>query len=271
MGVPDEWKRIYSWISQDTVVLTDPEPVQRNFKRKCEEVPILSTYAVAPPDSFWKYFPSMPLPHVLETSLNVTKIRELSASCINWTCAQVNRASTVIQNLTYGAPTHQLLELPALDDRNCPSAIEYGREVTDCVATWVKSGFAAGPFITPPFKKFRCNSLMAVPQDNKVRPVLNVSSPKDRSFNDNVDLIKLETVKMTSAKAFGFSICEAGKGAIMSKFDIVAAYKAMPARLTDYRLQGFRWLNRFFVELKQILVQLHPCQISTNLGKQLLT
>jgi hypothetical protein len=32
----------------------------------------------------------------------------------------------------------------------------------------------------------------------------------------------------------------------MSKFDIVAAYKQMPAKLEDYRLQGFRWLNRFF-------------------------
>jgi hypothetical protein len=108
---------------------------------------------------------------------------------------------------------------------------------------------------------------MAVPQDNKVSPVLNVSSPKDRSFNDNVDLIKLETVKMTSAKAFGFSICEAGKGAIMSKFDIVAAYKAMPARLTDYRLQGFRWLNRFFVELKQIFGAVTSVSNFDQLGK----
>jgi len=63
-------------------------------------------------------------------------------------------------------------------------------------------------------------------------------------MNDNIDLTKLETVRMTSAKAFGYSICGAGEGAIMSKFDIVAAYKQMPAKLEDYRLQGFRWLNR---------------------------
>jgi len=267
MGVPEDWDRIYSWIRHDTVVISEPHTVNRDFKRKCEEIPILANYAVAPLDFFWKYFPSKPLPSVLETALDVNKFKELSKTCINWFYAQIKRASTVIHNLTHGAPTHQMLELPSLDDRNCPSAIEYGKEVTDCVATWVKSGFAAGPFVTPPLKKFRCNSLMAVPQDNKVRPVLNVSSPKDRSLNDNIDLVKLETVKMTSAKAFGYSICEAGKGAIMSKFDIVAAYKAVPACIEDYRLQGFRWLNRFFIELKQIFGAITSVSNFYQLGK----
>ncbi len=74
-------------------------------------------------------------------------------------------------------------------------------------------------------KNFRCNSLLAVPQETNVHPVLNVSSSKGRSMNDNIDLQCLETVRMTSAKSFGYSIYEAGRGAIMSKLDIVAAYK----------------------------------------------
>jgi hypothetical protein len=72
---------------------------------------------------------------------------------------------------------------------------------------------------------------------------------------------------MSSAKAFGYSICEAGKGAIMSKFDIVAAYKAVPARIEDYRLQGFRWLNRFFIELKQIFGAVTSVSNFDQLGK----
>ena len=56
----------------------------------------------------------------------------------DWTFAQVRRANTVIQNLIYGAPTYQMSSLPSLDDRNCPSAVKYGKDVTDCVATWVK-------------------------------------------------------------------------------------------------------------------------------------
>ncbi|MFN9955274.1 MAG: hypothetical protein ACK55I_19435, partial [bacterium] len=69
---------------------------------------------------------------------------------------------------------------------------------------------------------------------------------------------------------FGYSIYEAGRGAIMSKFDIVAAYKQMPAKLEDYRLQGFRWLNRFFVETKQIFGAITSVSNFDQLGKTVL-
>ena len=254
----------------DTVVLEDDFDEQPSYSRKCQEIPILTNYATCPQDSFWDYFPSLPLPTKLYTPLNTEKLKTLMSECKDWTFAQVRRANTVVKNLIYGAPTYQMSSLPSLDDSNCPSAVKYGKDVTDCVATWVKSGFAAGPFISPPLKNFRCNSLMAVPQDNKVRPVLNVSSPKGRSMNDNIDITKLETVQMTSATAFGYSICEAGKGAIMSKFDVVAAYKQMPAKLEDYRLQGFRWLNRFFVEIKQIFGAISSVSNYDQLGRTVL-
>jgi hypothetical protein len=57
---------------------------------------------------------------------------------------------------------------------------------------------------------------------------------------------------MTSARSFSHALIECGKGAVMSKFDMCDAYKLMPAKVSDYRLQGFCWLNRFFVELAQI-------------------
>ena len=50
-----------------------------------------------------------------------------------------------------------------------------------------------------------------------------------------------------------FSLCEAGYFAKMSKFNLVDAYKIIPAPLNDFRLQGFCWLQKYFVELiKQI-------------------
>jgi hypothetical protein len=76
---------------------------------------------------------------------------------------------------------------------------------------------------------------------------------------------------MTSAKSFGYSIYEAGKGEIMSKLEIVAAYKQMPAKLEDYRLQGFRWLNGFFVETKQIFGAIISVSNFDRLGKQFWT
>ena len=90
-----------------------------------------------------------------------------------------------------------------------------------------------------------------VPQHNKVRPVLNVSSPIGSYFNDNVDENGPEKLKMSSAKKFGQSLLDAGKGAKMTKFDMQNAYKIVPCNMKDLRLQGFKWAGRFFVETTQ--------------------
>jgi hypothetical protein len=93
---------------------------------------------------------------------------------------------------------------------------------------------------------------MAVVQPDKVRPVLNVSSPKGDSFNSMVDENETEAVKMASAKKFGKNLLECGVNATMSKHDLVAAYKQVPCKIKDLRLQGFSWLGRFFVETRQV-------------------
>ena len=56
---------------------------------------------------------------------------------------------------------------------------------------------------------------------------------------------------MGTAKQFGFGLARAGKGAKFSKFDLQDAYKLMPAKKKDFRLQGFRWLEKWFVETQQ--------------------
>ena len=100
--------------------------------------------------------------------------------------------------------------------------------------------------------KFRVNSLMAIKQGHKVRPVLNVSLPKLASLNDNVNKLAVEKVKMSTAKKFSYSVIEAGKNCLITKFDMVDAYKNVPAKTSDLRLQGFSWLDKYFVELRLI-------------------
>jgi hypothetical protein len=51
MGVPDDWSRVYSWISADTVILEETAEKKSSYSRKCDEIPILDNYAVSPPDS----------------------------------------------------------------------------------------------------------------------------------------------------------------------------------------------------------------------------
>jgi hypothetical protein len=92
--------------------------------------------------------------------------------------------------------------------------------------------------------------VIAVVKHGAVRPVVNLSAPAGASFNDNIKAECIEKVHMSTAQSFGFSVREAGKGALMSKFDLKDAYKIVPAKREDWRLQGFQWLGRYFVEVK---------------------
>ena len=71
---------------------------------------------------------------------------------------------------------------------------------------------------------FRSNPLAAVVRNGKVRPVLNMSGPRGRSFNDAVQKEKMERLHMGTAKKFSYGLLEAGQFAKFSKFDIKDAY-----------------------------------------------
>jgi len=124
--------------------------------------------------------------------------------------------------------------------------------VTKTLKKWLEDDYLAGPFLSPPLSEFRANSMMAIQQGDKVRLVLNMSYPKENSFNDNVDEDKVGKVAMSSAKQFGQTLLKAGTGASMSKLDLKDAYKQIPAKTEDLRLQGISWGGAFFVETQQI-------------------
>ncbi len=146
----------------------------------------------------------------------------------------------------------QSTKLKGCNVKNSKAAIKYGKEVSDTIADWIAKDFVAGPFNNPPVPEFRANSILAIPQANKTRICINVSLPERKSFNDNVDSLALEKITMSSAKNFGFSVIRCGKDSIFAKTDIVDAYKNVPAKIEDLHLQGFRWENKFFLELRQM-------------------
>jgi hypothetical protein len=198
-------------------------------------------------------FPKTPLPEVAETQIDVQNLeRKVAAVKCVLTNAQLKRAGKAIEYLKHGAPSYQATELGSCHVANSSKTIVNGRVVTDNIATWIKMKYAAGPFKEPPLKKFRLNPLLAVVQPTKVRPVLNVSMPKKLSFNSNIKKEELEKVKMSSASEFGNALVKSGHGAVMLKFDLVAAYKQVPCKIEDLRLQGFMWLGKFFCETRQI-------------------
>ena len=168
------------------------------------------------------------------------------------TLAEKARAARAASFLSQGAPSFQRTDLPQVFCHNDSSAFEHGEMLTDTLASWVKEGFLAGPFKEPPLPRFRVNPLKVVVKPDKVRPVLNVSSPAGHSFNDNICEEAMEKVVMSSAKRFSESILEAGRDSLMTKTDKKDAYKNVPCNLKDLRLQGLQWGGRYFVELDQI-------------------
>ena len=57
---------------------------------------------------------------------------------------------------------------------------------------------------------------------------------------------------MSSVKDFGNVLSKAGISANFSKFDMLDAYKNIPSKSSDFRLQGFFWLGKYFFESQQI-------------------
>ncbi len=74
-----------------------------------------------------------------------------------------------------------------------------------------------GPFSKTAHGGFRGNPLMAAVQKTKVRPILNLSSPTGRSFNDAVDVWQVENLQMSTPRIFADSILRAGWGPFGAK------------------------------------------------------
>ena len=216
MGFPDK-KTTEMWLDPAISTPFPPETLVIMNSLKNSEIPILNNYEISADESFWEKFPKRSVPAKASTRVNVEALRShVEAVKSKMSCTEVSRAEKVLLDLAEGASAYQKVQLPPLNSVNSRSATENGILLTDTIATWVKKGFVAGPFDTPPLAGFRANPLAAVVRNGKVRPILNMSGPKGRSFNDNVDKKKLERLHMGNAKQFGFSLKAAGKNAKFS-------------------------------------------------------
>jgi hypothetical protein len=90
--------------------------------------------------------------------------------------------------------------------------------------------------------------MIALEQKDKVRIIMDLSSPKGESFNDCVDELHLEKVNMSTARQFGYSVVDCGIGARLYKWDLVDAYKNIPVPIYQIKFQGFRWLGKYYAE-----------------------
>ncbi len=239
-----------SWINFRGEIRLKKTELSGQKNLKWPEIPALGDYKIPPEATFWEKSPKKDLPTTAETEINVKLLEEkVKALRSSMTIHQFERSMKAVDYLKNGAPAFQKNTLPGCFVKNADSTLRYGREITDNIATWVNEGYAAGPFDSPLCANFRVNPFIAVVQPGKVRPVLDVSSPSGESFNSSVCEHETETVKLASARQFSQLVLDCGHGAVMSKHDLVAAYKQVPCRVSDLCLQGFSWLGKLNPEL----------------------
>jgi hypothetical protein len=193
LGLSSNWNEILQWVEYKGPIFHIPKIANSSGEVKFTEIPELSDYNGTADDFFWSKFPKTPMSSVAETQINVDVLEEKVTAVSNLlTTSQKGRAEKAINYLRNGAPSHQDSDLNECFVRNSTKTTENGRAVTDNIAIWIQKKYAAGPFDTAPLAGFRVNPLLAVVQPTKVRPVLNVSMPKNLSFNSNIKKEELE-------------------------------------------------------------------------------
>ena len=127
--------------------------------------------------------------------------------------------------------------------------------IADSLASEVKAKHMAGPLKQADHPDVKINGLMAVPKPSgDRRQIGNLSSPPGKSFNDGVpkEALLEWPVYQTSARAFSDMVAKAGWFSIMSKSDMVAAYKTLPVCMSQRSLQFFSFLGALFMDLRMV-------------------
>jgi len=250
--LPANWDTVHQWIDESRFTgASGPKNIEE-MSVKNSEIKILDSYTETPNKNFWECFPKN-YPSKLRNSIKTKQLKTYVQKCwFLWTRSQRGIAKKALRRAEGKEKVPLNKDLGGLKTKNSKSATENGVLMTDTIASWVKKNFVAGPYNKAPFENFRINPLMAAVQKNKVRPIMNLSSPKGRSFNDAVDILKFEKLTMSSPKLFGESIVKAGKGAIFSKSDIKDAFKLIPNAEEQWKLYGFEWLGKYFFDTSTV-------------------
>ncbi len=92
-----------------------------------------------PGKGFWQHFPSREIPDKIDSSVDITTLTEVVEGLGNTlTETEISRAKKCISYLKLGAPAFQKKVLGPCSIKNSKAALEFGQDVTDSVASWIK-------------------------------------------------------------------------------------------------------------------------------------
>ena len=246
----ENFKKMRELVSTEMEDSSIGEPPRKKFKPK-NDLPKLDNYKQGADDSYWGKWPK----------LNWTKGRQIKsnidANLLRSLCNQTNYPfpdlmETILHDVEEGAGIGVSNECKVPSKAtNAPSAYEQGEKVSDEIASWIKKGFAIGPFKKDevPFPVVKISGLMTKLKPNgAVRPILNFSNGRPKSVNEGIDSKDYPTI-MTSPEEWVRILRRCGRRARFCKCDWGSAYKQIRVKSHEVWMQGFEWLGRVFFEL----------------------
>lgn len=107
----------------------------------------------------------------------------------------------------------------------------------------------AGPFSTKPFENIQISPLGLVPKKDpgEFRLIHHLSFPEGESFNDGIDEAD-KTVQYETLDDAIFKINQFGRGSLLSKTDLEAAFRIVPVQPVDYELLGMKIGDSYYYD-----------------------
>ena len=132
--------------------------------------------------------------------------------------------------------------------RNLISASQHPLIISSELEKEVAAGRVLGPFEHIPTPSFRSSGLGAIPKKNGGwRMILHLSAPYGRSVNDGIHKEQFPIHYATVDDAVDL-ISRFGKGAILAKVDLKAAFRMVPIHPDDWDLLGMQWQGNFYMD-----------------------
>jgi hypothetical protein len=160
--------------------------------------------------------------------------------------------SLLINGLRYGFDTGITAKpVSSFECKNLRSALADPDFVTSALAGEVKNGYMIGPYNTPPFPTYRVSPIGVVEgkYSKKKRLIIDLSAPHDNAEHSSInDLIHKEDFSLSYVTVDdAIRVLKLlGTNAMMTKTDVVDAFKIVPIRPDLWPLYGVKWHNEYY-------------------------
>ncbi len=133
---------------------------------------------------------------------------------------------------------------------NLPSVQEHPEVVQHYIDDELAKDRFVGP-ISDEIKEFvHINRFGVIPKGHntgKWRLITDLSFPEGASVNQGISA-DLCSLRYTSVEEVAHVIAQLGKGTLLAKVDVEAAYRLVPVHPQDRLLQGVQWKGRVYVD-----------------------